>query len=94
VATLTGSASLHAAPHPSRKASLDEVLAFRERVHEETERLLATSIDEESSRRIVLGLNHEQQHQELAIYTIGGCNMLSATNSRQLNPMGRGRLYN
>jgi ergothioneine biosynthesis protein EgtB len=49
---------------------LDEVLAFRKHVDEEMERLLGTSVGEEPSRRIVLGLNHEQQHQELALTDI------------------------
>jgi ergothioneine biosynthesis protein EgtB len=52
------------------RPSLDEVLAFRKHVDQEMERLLATSISEEPSRRTVLGLNHEQQHQELALTDI------------------------
>jgi hypothetical protein len=31
------------------------------------DRFLASGADEEATRRIVLGLNHEQQHQELAL---------------------------
>jgi ergothioneine biosynthesis protein EgtB len=46
---------------------LDEILAFRAHVDEEMERLLARSLNNEVSRRIVLGLNHEQQHQELVL---------------------------
>ena len=34
------------------------------------ERFLARPVDEEASRRIILGLNHEQQHQELALTDI------------------------
>jgi formylglycine-generating enzyme required for sulfatase activity len=34
------------------------------------ERFLAGNIDQEASRRITLGLNHEQQHQELALTDI------------------------
>ena len=49
------------------RPSLDEVLAFRAHVNQEMERLFAGSIDDEASRRIMLGLNHEQQHQELAL---------------------------
>lgn len=49
---------------------LDEVLAFRTYVDEQMERLFARSPEEEVSRRIILGLNHEQQHQELALTDI------------------------
>jgi ergothioneine biosynthesis protein EgtB len=52
------------------RPSLDEVLSFRKHVDQEMERLLSTSISEEPSRRIVLGLNHEQQHQELVLTDI------------------------
>ena len=52
------------------RPSLNEVLAFRAHVDREMGRLLAHSIDEETSWRILLGLNHEQQHQELALTDI------------------------
>ena len=52
------------------RPSLDEVLAFRAHIHHETDRFLASGADEEATRRIVLGLNHEQQHQELALTDI------------------------
>lgn len=52
------------------RPSLDEVLAFRAHVDLEMDRLLAKGVDEEATRRIVLGLNHEQQHQELALTDI------------------------
>jgi ergothioneine biosynthesis protein EgtB len=52
------------------RPSLDEVLAFRAHVDQEMERLFADSIDDEALRRIMLGLNHEQQHQELALTDI------------------------
>ena len=52
------------------RPALGEILAFRAHVDEKMERLLATSIDIEVARRIVLGLNHEQQHQELALTDI------------------------
>ena len=52
------------------RPSLDEVLAFRGHVDRQMERLFAHSIDREVSRRIVLGLCHEQQHQELALTDI------------------------
>lgn len=52
------------------RPSLDEVLAFRAHVDRELDSLLARGPDEEATRRIVLGLNHEQQHQELALTDI------------------------
>src|SRR5579863_6774007 len=52
------------------RPSLDEVLAFRKHVDEEMYGFLASGADEEATRRIVLGLNHEQQHQELALTDI------------------------
>jgi ergothioneine biosynthesis protein EgtB len=52
------------------RPSLDEVLAFRAHVDQEMERLFAGFLDDEALRRIMLGLNHEQQHQELALTDI------------------------
>jgi len=52
------------------RPSLDEILSFRAHVDEEMDRLFARGVDEEATRRIVLGLNHEQQHQELALTDI------------------------
>jgi ergothioneine biosynthesis protein EgtB len=52
------------------RPSLDEVVAYRAHVDGEMERLFADSIDVEASRRIALGLSHEQQHQELALTDI------------------------
>ena len=52
------------------RPSLDEVLAFRTHVDLEMDRLFANGVDEEATRRIVLGLNHEQQHQELSLTDI------------------------
>ncbi len=52
------------------RPSLDEVLAFRTHVDYEMGRLLTRSVAAEVSRRIVLGLNHEQQHQELVLTDI------------------------
>src|SRR5262245_24921042 len=52
------------------RPSLDEVLAFGKHVDQAMTRLIATPIGEEPSRRIVLGLNREQQHQELALTDI------------------------
>jgi ergothioneine biosynthesis protein EgtB len=52
------------------RPSLDEVVAYRAHVDQWMERLLAHPVDDEPTRRIVLGLNHEQQHQELALTDI------------------------
>jgi ergothioneine biosynthesis protein EgtB len=52
------------------RPSLDEVLAFRTDVDQWMDRFLANDVDPEATRRIVLGLNHEQQHQELALTDI------------------------
>jgi ergothioneine biosynthesis protein EgtB len=52
--------------HPS----LDEVIAFRSHVDEAMEGFIADRLNEETARRIVLGLNHEQQHQELMLTDI------------------------
>jgi ergothioneine biosynthesis protein EgtB len=49
------------------RPSLDEVVAFRMHVDAAMERLLAGHVDEEAVRRVILGLNHEQQHQELML---------------------------
>lgn len=52
------------------RPSLHEILAFRAHVDHEMERLFAGSIEEEVERRIMLGLSHEQRHQELALTDI------------------------
>src|SRR6201996_5254230 len=56
------------------RPSLDEILRYRRHVEAGMEmvidRLTAGSIPEEAHRRLVLGLHHEQQHQELLGYDI------------------------
>jgi ergothioneine biosynthesis protein EgtB len=52
------------------RPSLDQVLAFRSHVDEAIDRFFAGPINEEAARRIMLGLNHEQQHQELMLTDI------------------------
>ena len=44
---------------------LDAILAYRTHVDAAIARLLATVPEDEAARRIALGLEHEQQHQEL-----------------------------
>lgn len=52
------------------RPGLSEIVAFRAHVDAAMERLLQGDVPEEAVRRIVLGLNHEQQHQELALTDI------------------------
>ena len=52
------------------RPSLDQVLAYRAHVDHEMGKFLAGSVGDESSRRVVLGVNHEQQHQELVLTDI------------------------
>ncbi len=52
------------------RPSLDEVIAFRVLADEAMEKLFAVQIHEEAARRIILGLHHEQQHQELMLTDI------------------------
>lgn len=63
--------------HPEKKLrasfarpSLSEVMKYRRHVDAAILELLEEGIDEETEQRIVLGLNHEQQHQELLITDI------------------------
>ena len=48
------------------RPSLDQILAFREHVDAAIGRLLDQTPEDEALRRIVLGIQHEQQHLELA----------------------------
>ena len=56
------------------RPSLEEILNYRRHVEAGMDtvidRLIAGSIPEEAQRRLVLGLHHEQQHQELLGYDI------------------------
>jgi ergothioneine biosynthesis protein EgtB len=55
------------------RPTLDEVLAFRAHVDEAMDRFLASGLremDDDAVRRTILGLHHEQQHQELALTDI------------------------
>lgn len=52
------------------RPSLDEVLRYREHVDAGIEELLDSDPDSEALRRIVLGVNHEEQHQELLLTDI------------------------
>lgn len=52
------------------RPSLEDILAYRSCVDAAMTRLIKSDLPEEAERRIVLGLNHEQQHQELLAYDI------------------------
>ena len=52
------------------RPSLDEILQYREHVDEAMTRLFEMGPDEEVLRRIELGVNHEEQHQELLLTDI------------------------
>ncbi len=49
------------------RPSLDQIVDFRLHVDHAMEKLFAGKLSEEATRRIVLGLHHEQQHQELML---------------------------
>jgi ergothioneine biosynthesis protein EgtB len=52
------------------RPSIDEILRYREHVDRAMERLLESDPKEEALRRIELGVNHEEQHQELLLTDI------------------------
>ena len=52
------------------RPSLEQILDFRAYVDHQMLKLFARNINQDMSRRIMLGLNHEQQHQELALTDI------------------------
>ena len=52
------------------RPGLEEILRFREHVDEGVERLLESDPDPEALKRIELGANHEEQHQELLLTDI------------------------
>ena len=52
------------------RPALDEILRYREHVDEGIERLLEAGAEAEALRRIELGVNHEEQHQELLLTDI------------------------
>jgi ergothioneine biosynthesis protein EgtB len=52
------------------RPSLAEILDYRRHVEEAMVRLIESSAAEDVRRRVVLGLHHEQQHQELLAYDV------------------------
>jgi ergothioneine biosynthesis protein EgtB len=62
-------------PHKRQRSSfsrpaLDQILAFRAYVDRAMKTLLEGRVDDQAARLTVLGLNHEQQHQELMLTDI------------------------
>jgi ergothioneine biosynthesis protein EgtB len=72
------------------RPTVDEVLAYRQHVDEQVERLLRTrSAHEDLEQLIELGLHHEQQHQELILMDLKhllSCNPLRPIYRPQLGP--------
>ena len=64
------------------RPGLNEILKYREHVDEAIERLLEQGTEAEALRRIELGVNHEEQHQELLLTDI-----LSAFFTNPLQPV-------
>jgi ergothioneine biosynthesis protein EgtB len=52
------------------RPSLEQILDYRRHVESAMERLLEGGMPDEARGRLVLGLHHEQQHQELLAYDI------------------------
>lgn len=52
------------------RPSVEEVYAYRKHVNKHMEKLLADGISKTAKELCILGLNHEQQHQELLISDI------------------------
>ncbi|HZP04291.1 MAG TPA: ergothioneine biosynthesis protein EgtB [Terracidiphilus sp.] len=52
------------------RPGIDEIRRYREHVDEAIERLLVSGAEPEALKRIELGINHEEQHQELLLTDI------------------------
>jgi ergothioneine biosynthesis protein EgtB len=69
------------------RPGLEEVLRYRQHVDEAMEQFLATGPEPEALKRIELGVNHEEQHQELLLTDI-----LNAFFTNPLRPAYKGGL--
>ena len=63
---------MHARPQRGllTRPTLAEVLAYRDCIDERMQRLLSAPVDADVESVVILGLNHEQQHQELLLTDI------------------------
>jgi len=52
------------------RPTLQEIVAYRQAIDEEMDRVLARGIDDDVASVLEVGLNHEQQHQELILTDI------------------------
>src|SRR6188508_1766927 len=75
------------------RPSLDDVRHYRRRIDERVLGLMERGVSDETRARIVLGLHHEQQHQELLLTDIkhlfGGHPQLPAYRPRPASPSAR-----
>ncbi|MDH3531715.1 MAG: DinB family protein, partial [Gammaproteobacteria bacterium] len=82
---------MHARPRRGllSRPTLAEVVAYRSHVDEAMQSLLESGNDRQVCERVVLGLNHEQQHQELMLTDIKhvfSCNPLRPAVRSDLQP--------
>ncbi|KGI78376.1 hypothetical protein LF63_0105435 [Oleiagrimonas soli] len=88
---------MHARPQRGliTRPSLQEVVDFRQRVDERVRARLQAGVDDDTAAIVVIGLHHEQQHQELLLTDIKhlfACNpLLPAYAELPAPPPGRAR---
>ncbi len=71
------------------RPGLDEILRYREHVDRAMERLFEQGPEEEALRRIELGVNHEEQHQELLLTDILNAFFTNPLKPKYREPKGR-----
>ena len=88
-----GERPLRALRHVLSRPTLDEVHAYREQVDEAMEQLLGRDLASDVRDLVELGLNHEQQHQELILtdvkYGLAANPLRPAYRTRPGNPHSR-----